>query len=378
VPLTRRSAVIALLAVVTFSGIYAVTRSRRDLWDFEVYRTAAARALAAEPLYRPEDGHYQFKYWPTFAMAMAPFALLPIELAKATWFALSVGLLVFFVRLTIAHLPDRRHSVAWLAGWLVLVTAKFAVKELVNGQPNALLGVMVLAAALAAGSRRGARSGLLLGGAAFVKPYALLFVPWAAACRGLPAFAAAALTLTAGLMLPAILYGWDGNLGLLTRWSETVSETTPANLLFPENISFASFWAKWLGPGTLASSLAVLTAIGALASVLRVWQQRSRVAEPAWLEVGLLLLLVPLLTPQGWDYMLLLGLPIFAVVLDRYGELPRHWQIVVAAAIACTSFTVFDLLGRGLYGRAMAAGVVTVGAGLLAAAAVHLRGRALA
>ena len=33
--------------------------------------------LAAEPLYRPDDGHYQFKYWPAFALAMVPFALMP-------------------------------------------------------------------------------------------------------------------------------------------------------------------------------------------------------------------------------------------------------------------------------------------------------------
>ena len=47
--------------------------------DFEVYRTAAARALDAEPLYRADDGHYQFKYLPAFALAMAPFAWICIR-----------------------------------------------------------------------------------------------------------------------------------------------------------------------------------------------------------------------------------------------------------------------------------------------------------
>ena len=35
--------------------------------DFEVYWTAANRALDAQPLYQPADGHYQFKYLPAFA-----------------------------------------------------------------------------------------------------------------------------------------------------------------------------------------------------------------------------------------------------------------------------------------------------------------------
>ncbi len=59
--------------------------------DFGVYRTAAVRALSGEPLYQAGDGHYQFKYLPAFALAMAPFALVDPEAAKAIWFALSAG-----------------------------------------------------------------------------------------------------------------------------------------------------------------------------------------------------------------------------------------------------------------------------------------------
>ena len=53
--------------------IYTV-RIQREMVDFAVYRTAAARALDAETLYRESDGHYQYKYLPAFAFAMAPFA----------------------------------------------------------------------------------------------------------------------------------------------------------------------------------------------------------------------------------------------------------------------------------------------------------------
>ena len=47
--------------VICLTIAAAIYQSRivREMADFEVYRTAANRALAGEPLYRAEDGHYQ-------------------------------------------------------------------------------------------------------------------------------------------------------------------------------------------------------------------------------------------------------------------------------------------------------------------------------
>src|SRR5579871_6749434 len=80
--------------------LYAAIRARRDLVDFEVYRTAAIRAEASEPLYRPDDGHYQFKYLPAFAVLMAPIAWGNAEATKAIWFGLDGALLLAFFQLS--------------------------------------------------------------------------------------------------------------------------------------------------------------------------------------------------------------------------------------------------------------------------------------
>ena len=58
-----------VLLVVFACSIY-LTRIHRYQVDFEVYRTAAQRVVHGEPLYRADDGHYQFKYLPAFAVAM--------------------------------------------------------------------------------------------------------------------------------------------------------------------------------------------------------------------------------------------------------------------------------------------------------------------
>ena len=61
---------IALAAAVLYNASV-----RREMADFEVYWTAAERARAAEPLYRAQDGHYQFKYLPAFALGLTPLTV---------------------------------------------------------------------------------------------------------------------------------------------------------------------------------------------------------------------------------------------------------------------------------------------------------------
>src|SRR5215211_9315829 len=86
-------ALLAVLAVVSLVAAFT-TRVSRKMPDFEVYRTAGQRALAAEPLYRAEDGHYQFKYLPAFAIFAAPAAMVPAPAAKGAWFAISAILML--------------------------------------------------------------------------------------------------------------------------------------------------------------------------------------------------------------------------------------------------------------------------------------------
>ena len=74
---------LALVATIAYA-----MRVRHEMVDFAVYRTAGARAIDAAPLFRADDGHYQFKYFPAFALASVPFAVIPEEPAKAIWFAL--------------------------------------------------------------------------------------------------------------------------------------------------------------------------------------------------------------------------------------------------------------------------------------------------
>jgi len=360
--------IFVLLAAALYNA-----KIRREMVDFEVYRTAASRAAHAEPLYRESDGHYQFKYLPAFALAMTPFALVDNEAAKAIWFALSAGLLTAFIRWSVRGLPERRRAEPVLIALVVLFMIKFYAHELTLGQTNIVLGTLLVGGLLAAQVDQPAVAGILVAAAAFVKPYALLLLPWLAVSYGSAAALASLVVLVTGLVLPAAFYGWTGNVHLLVQWFRTVTGSTSSNLLGADNISLAAMWAKWLGAGPIATGFSTITTGLVLALVAVVWVRRRGLANPDYLEFALLMLVIPLLSPQGWDYVLLLGTPAVVILLDRWGDVSRFWQVWTGVALAMMGLTIFDLMGRRLYGQFMALSLVSVAALLAAVAVVHLR-----
>jgi hypothetical protein len=374
----RLRPLIVPLLIIVVAAVLFEKRVRKEMVDFDVYRTAATRAVDAQPLYRAEDGHYQFKYLPAFALVMAPFALVDPEGAKVIWFALSVGLLTIYLRWTIRALPERRRPEWALALLTILFMAKFYSHELLLGQTNLLLGALLVGALLAVQVDLPRVAGVLVGLAVFVKPYALVLLPWLALTYGAVAGLSGVLVVIAGLVAPAVVYGWHGNAALLAGWYHTVTDSTAPNLLGADNISFAAMWAKWIGPGTAASVLATMSAGAAVALVAVVWTHRLRVAVPDFLEIAMLMLFVPLLSPQGWDYVLLLATPAVVVLMDRWPELDAGWKLYTGAALALMGLTIFDVMGRVLYARFMGLSLVTVAACSVAVSLWHLRQRQLA
>src|SRR3954470_8269207 len=152
--------------------------------DFEVYWTAGSRALAAEPLYRESDGHFQYKYLPAFALLVSPMSRLPLPAAKGLWFGASALLMMVLLGLSIRALPEFRRPPSLLLVLTFLAMAKFYAHELVLGQVNLLFGAIVVLALVLMRGGRDAAAGLVLALAVVVKPYAVIFMPWLAARKG--------------------------------------------------------------------------------------------------------------------------------------------------------------------------------------------------
>ncbi len=372
-----KRAALACAVLAVLGGLYAF-KAAEKMPDFEVYWRSGERAARAEPLYRADDGHFQLKYLPAFAMLAIPIAWFPLPVAKAIWFALSAGVLGAFVAMSVGLLPQR-HKRTWVVVLCtVIAMAKFYGHELILGQVNLLLGVIVTAAVHLLRQDRDSASGSLLALAAIVKPYAVIFIPWLMSIRRSRAALAAIVGVAIAAALPIVVYGFSGTWALHVDWWHTVTASTAPNLLNADNVSLAAMSAKWLGDGAAARWLTALTSAALLGVAVDVVRRRWYVAEPLALEAALLLTLVPLLSPQGWDYVLLLATPAVALLVNYERGLPVALRTATFAALAIAAFSLFDIMGRRAYGVFMSLSIVTVCFLVVVAALYALRVRRIA
>jgi hypothetical protein len=208
-----------------------------------------------------------------------------------------------------------------------------------------------------------------------VKPYGVIFAPWLATRRRRGALAAMMVGLAILLLLPVARYGWDGNLRLLGDWWRTVTTTTAPNLLNQDNVSLSAMFAKWLGPDSAAPILAAATGGILLLLAGIVMAGRGILKTPDTLEACLLLLLIPLLSPQGWDYVFLIATPAVMLLINELPALPRGLRYATIASMAVVALSIYDIMGRAAYSTFMRLSLITVLVLVQYAALVALRFR---
>ena len=364
----------ALTLVMALAGPRITDR----MADFEVYWTAAGRARSAEPLYRAEDGHYQFKYLPAFAMLATPASLMPLATAKRVWFLVSVALVAALIALSIYLLPDRLKPSWLLVAAIVIAMGKFYGHELVLGQVNLLFAIVALLALYSIGTHRDPTAGLLFALAVIVKPYAMIFAPWLVATRRWKAVAAFFVALGIIAALPATFYGASGTVALYLDWWRTVTESTAPNLTNPDNVSIAGMYSKWIDDSAAVKLLVATTSAALFALAGFLFARRRGLAEPHVLEGALLLTLVPLLSPQGWDYVFLVSTPAIALLVNYEARLPPPMRLLTAAAIVMIGLSLYDVMGRANYATFMSMSIITVCFLIIVGALTSLRVRGVA
>jgi hypothetical protein len=202
-----------------------------------------------------------------------------------------------------------------------------------------------------------------------------LFLPWFAGIRRWRAAAVATAGLAIALALPVVTYGIDGTIALHRHWWTTVTSSTAPNLLNQDNVSVAAMFAKWIGPGTTADRLAAGTGAALLVLAALVVGHRGRLPFPEGLEGALLLTLIPLLSPQGWDYVFLIATPAVIYLINFNDRLPVSLRVATLTALAVIGLSLFDVLGRANYARFMRLSIISVCFLIVVAALAALRFR---
>ena len=366
----------ATLLLVLASAFVRSTRS--GMPDFEVYWHAGNRVLLAEPLYRDEDGHFRHKYWPVFGVLMAPLAALPLATAKVVWFYISIAAVALLIALSFRLLPTHRPPPLVLVLVPFFALLKFFAHEVHLGQCNTLMAVAVLAGLGWLTAGRSTAAGVSFALATAVKPYPLLLIPYLLLKRELKTLGVFLAFVGVALAVPALIYGVRGNAGELAAWARTVTASTPPDLLNQDNVSIWAMYAKWIGVGPAATALAAATiaivAIGFAALVVR----GADVPGGAYFEVGAILVLIPLLSPQGWDYALLMATPAVMLFVNQFDRLPIAARAAGSAALVVMALAVFDVLGRHRYAAFMSLSAITVCALTFLCALASVRVRRLA
>jgi len=377
----------AAVAVVWASLYFSVLN--KQMIDFEVNYRAGQRLFEGATLYPGPlvDGHYEFKYPPFAALVYAPLSFLSLTTAKGVWsfliLAASAALLGLSLKLVWMKGQSEHLALAFLSG---LVLVRFFLRELQLGQVN-VLTLLVLQAMTAtlvglknsdSPSRGELAAGGLWGLAVAIKPYSLVFLPYFLLKKKWKALGSGLAILAAAFLLPALFYGFKGNLAVHQEWITTFSRSTPRLLTSQDNISLLALLSKWLGQGRAAlTAWAVLVALLVLLMLLILLRGRG-LPRAALLECSTLLLLTPLLSPLGWDYTFLFALPAVTLCFRHFFDLPPAGRVVLAANACLIYFLMYDILGRQSYARLMGLSLPTLFFLVILGFLFHIRWKRLA
>ena len=136
---------------------------------------------------------------------------------------------------------------------------------------------------------------------------------------------------------------------------------------------------RWVGPGELSARARVRHQRWSFSAWRRSCSSAAgRTRFPKGVEGALLLTLMPLLSPQGWDYVFLIATPAIVFLANYQDRLPRPLRVLTIAAVATIGFSLFDLMGRAAYHAFMRLSFISLCYFVVIAALATLRLRKIA
>jgi alpha-1,2-mannosyltransferase len=337
----RGTATILLAAAALVWCSQAVRKAERQTGNDLVGYMAASRALYAggDPYHLPD----RFPYiYPLFlAAVIRPLAALPLRAASVLWFAIQAACLWWVMRIVIRDSTLRPRDLLVLAAVVVAVFGDVLQNEFVNGQVNAIVLALAVAAVHLGGGRPRVAAPLL-GAAIALKLTPALFLLYWAVERRYRLAAESVLWAIVLILSPAIVAGER----VLPMYGTYVREFILARAVsaapHPQAIFFTpyGFWG-WLTGSPPGRALIVASSIGVVLALL-LWHAgvrlRSGARRPAaWIYAAA----TPLLSPMSEVHHLTMLIP--AAVMSAVSVQRRESQLV---AIASAAFVLLVWIGR--------------------------------
>ncbi|UCC41500.1 MAG: DUF2029 domain-containing protein [Candidatus Aminicenantes bacterium] len=335
--------------------------------DFEVNYEAGKRLSLGETLYRVEDGHYMFKYLPASSILYLPLSYLPLDAAKAIWYFLVLFCCFSLVYLSYRILPSREIKSIYVIVIPPLILAKFYLREIHLGQINALVTKILLlmiwihvSEKKSNPSKKEIFAGLCWGLGTALKPYALIFFPYFIVKKKWKCLLSGIGLLLIALLAPSLFYGFRGNMLVIKEWASSLSQSTPSLITAQDNISILAFFTKWTGNQNISLVLSGFVIVFLASLVLFLVLKGKEISHAAVLECSVLLILIPLISPLGWDYTLLISVLGLMIIINNFFRYTKLWRGVLIVNFCIISLTFYDIMGRELYAAFMSWSVITI------------------
>jgi hypothetical protein len=361
-----RTILLFLLLFVIFLSLF-LYKVKGDMIDFEVNYKAGTRLRVGETLYQVKDGHFMFKYLPSSALLYLPLSFIPLDVAKAFWYFAVIFCLVSIVYISKKMITQKMRNAAYLFVLPPIILSKFFLRELQLGQINAVITMVLLLMIwfMAYGkteknSKNEIWMGLLWGLAVALKPYALIFFPYFLLKKKWKALSSALGFLFLSFLATSLFYGFRGNIIVFKDWISTLSKSTPRLLTSQDNISIIALFMKWTDNQALSVFLYGLVIALLAFLVFIVILRGKKIYQSPVLECSILLILIPLISPMGWDYTLLISVLGVMIIIRNFFQFSKFWRIILVANFFIITFSLYDLMGREYYVMFMSWSVITI------------------
>jgi len=382
--------VLAIVLLLFFSVF--LKNSLQKMNDFKVTHRAAARVLKGENLYNWQDGHYVYKYSPFFAFLVAPFGLIPFTHAKFLWMVLMVAALLGVLKMGKYLVMNRRSPPQFFYLLSILLTAKFLLREIELGQTDFFQLLFIFSFFILLEKRKELWGGLFLALSVFIKLTPLIIVPYLIYKKRFRALFWSFVFILAFFSLPSLIYGLNGNVGLLKDWYQFLSLSSPPLIANDMNQSIFGMLHRFLTPSeynvnflnlnpTVVNALVYLLIIACYICLLFLdrFSDKKRAAllhAPQALEYSLLLVFLALFSPLGWiqnfsslilAHMILVCYALKTNFKDKVIDLLLIFSFVLSSAIN------YETVGRRLNDLSLYYSFITFGAILIPIALSKLR-----
>jgi hypothetical protein len=303
------AAIYALTTLITTWQKYATGHDN----NLRIFRASFFNLMAGRDLYalHPEQYYDYFKYSPTFALLMAPFAAVPELAAAMLWSFCNVFAL--FLAIQLLDLSQKQKALVY---WLILVEL---VTSIQNFQSNALVAALIIGTFVALEREQPEAAGFLVALGASIKIFGgagvvfILFYPKKTRFVFATIVSALLLVSVPLLVSSAAQLGWQyGN------WFSRLQ----SDYLTPEKLSIMNWFHAWFGVDWPKEMVQIIGACFFLLPIGIASMQSARTRlESRWLRLTFLASLL-----------------VFLVIFNHKAESPMFILAVTGVAIWCAAF----------------------------------------